>query len=1723
MRGMALTCTLLMPLWAGLSAGAADGNRLAYLDDFCNPYHVGLGTARLVTPQWIGEPGVEAVIVLSIDDMNDPGRYESFLRPILNRLKQIDGRAAVSIMTTRVDPGNPQLQAWLTEGLSIEAHTYDHPCPCLHGNDFAKAKATYDRCIDLLATIPNTEPIAFRMPCCDSMNSMSPRFYAEIFGKTTPEGRFLGMNSSVFMLFTPDDPVLPRDLVFEDDGRQRFAKYVPRDRDFVNYVEDYPYPYVIDRLCWEMPSAIPDDWQGHNLQGPHHANTVRDMKAAINATVIKRGVFTLTFHPGGWIRNDQVVELIDHAVSGHSGKLKFLNFREVHERLTTHLLGGNPLRAANGQDNGVRLLDVNQDGYMDVVVANEHARQTRIWSPSTGQWTVTSFPAEIVTVDEGGNQQDAGVRFGVLQENGFTSILVINEKTAGVWHFDGQQWLRDSQGLAGLDASGTVYASFNGQDRGVRLRDLDGDEICELIVGNRGQSAVVRWLGQSNGWQRLPFGLPEGTAIVDGDGRNAGLRLVDVDVDTHPDVVFSDGQRWGVYRFVSMAAGWAQTMVAGRPGDEGEIPAIVRADGTNNGVWFKQNHMWVQNEETGGKLPHQVASRHITELLGTDRNPPPRSPEESLGSFEVLSGFQVELVAAEPLVMDPVDIAWGPDGKVWIVEYADYPLGLDDRGKPGGRIRCLEDTDGDGRYDRSTVFLEPVACPMGIMVWRDGVLVTAAPEIFYAKDADGDGLADVRETLFAGFGQGNQQHRVNHPRWGLDNWIHAANGDSGGTIRSLKTGEETSISGRDLRFRPDEGVIDPQTGQTQFGTNRDDWGNWFGCNNSDPAWLYALADHYVRRNPHVAPPSGRVDVTADRTVYPAGRVISHCDLKHGPHPGWGKPGRWTSLAGVMIYRDDLFGPHFTGNLFVDDSVYNVVHRRILKPNGVTFLGDRGPDEQQSEFLASHDIWFRPSTLETGPDGALWVLDMYRFVIEHPEWIDDELEKTLDLRAGHDKGRIYRIYPVDKKPRRIPRLDKLDTAGLVVALDSPNGWQRDMAHQMLLWRADRTAVPLLEEMVIGSKRALARLHAVCVLDGLGAKRPEILQRALADQHPGVRRHAVRVSESSLNGHPAVGEAVLKLEGDGDPHVLRQLAYSLGEWDDPRAGQVLGRMAVRHINDAYLNAAVMSSAAGHVDAMIAEVVADPSNLADRAPLVSTLMNLAIGLDNRKAMASVLHAMTAEPSEGYADWQYGSMARLLDGLSERSMTLRKLAATASPEFQAALGQTAKLFDAARRVAADEDASVSDRLAALRILGRGPDRTEEDLDFLAQLLVPQSPIEVQLAAVETVGRLRGVRIPELLLHGWSEHGPRVNGTIIDVLLSRQEWTSSLLDRIQQQPKLAATLGTARRDQLLRHPDEAIRRRCSALLGSAGTSTDIQAALKKYAAVADLEGDAVKGRQAFVDATCADCHRLEDVGYEMAADLRTLIDKSPEALLVATVDPNRAVEDKYVEYAAVTMEGLIRTGVLAEETSSSITLLDAGGKKYTILRRDLEELVNSGRSRMPEKLEEKLTLQQMADLFAFIAQSGPPRREVAGNRPETVTAEADGSLRLRAATCEVYAPGVKMGADYLIWFYDGPNDHVVWTVDVPQSGGYEVWIEWAQVDEYADNPITVELADSSPGVSGTLPSTGGWGRYQKRKFGVLQLEGGRQRIRLRPNGPARKELSDLRGIHLVPLGQSEP
>ncbi len=1577
-----LTASLLISLsFIEQAIGETGANRLTYLDDN-DPFYVGLNFPKLTTPQWVGDPGTDAVVILAIDDMREPQKYETYLRPILERLKQIDGRAPVSILCTGPDPQHPQLQSWLNEGLSLEVHTLAHPCPLLSRSNFTAAAETYHGCVDLLNRIPGNQPVAFRMPCCDSMNSPSPRFYAEMFNRTSPAGRFLTIDSSVMNITTPKDPALSHALTVVGDGQEKFRRYLPAVtnaiskvsmRSFVTTIEDYPYPYVIGKLCWEFPCVLPSDWEAQNLHGTNNPDTVADWKAALDVTVIKQGTFTMIFHPHGWIRNDQIVEFIDYAVSKYGKRVKFLNFREAQEHLNKNLLGGQPLRAANGQDNGVRLVDLNNDGYLDVVIGNGQVRKTRLWQPKENTWHDGDFPVVL----------DAGVRFGVVRADSHATILVISP-VKGAWHFDGEGWIEDKSLLAGLEIGGKpVLTSESGRDRGVRLRDVDNDGRCELIVGNESQNAVFSWSPDEMKWKARSFALPKGSSIVDEKGQDAGLRFADLNEDGFADVIFSDAKSFSLHLFVpenkpglAWEVGWPRKVRAGKQGDPGAIPMIVR-DGTNrnNGVWFHSRHLWVQNEETD-RLPDKVDRRSFQTLLAFD-GPPPKSPEESLKEIDARPGFKVDLVAQEPLVQDPIAFEWGADGKLWVVEMGDYPVGIDGHGKPGGIVRFLEDTDCDGRYDKSTVFLDGLNFPTGIMPWRKGVIVSAAPDILYAEETNGDGKADIRKVLFTGFHQGNQQHRVNGFDYGLDNWIYGANGDSGGEIRSKTTDKTFNLRGRDFRLKPDDGAFETVEGQTQFGRHRDDWGNWFGNNNPTWLWHYFLPDHYLSRNPHLAVRT-TMHYLANYPHKTAAFAISR------PMQRFNFPdmvNTVTSANSATPYRDELFGPEFATSIFISEPANNLIHREILEPDGVTFKSHRADGEEDREFLASRDNWFRPTMLKTGPDGALYVADMYRLVIEHPEYALPGMDKQIDVRAGHDKGRIYRVYPADAELRKVPRLDQLKTAEVVEALDSPNGWQRDTAQRLLVQAAEQAAVKPLQRLIARSQRPKVRLQALCTLDGLGALTPEILVGALKDIHPAVRQHAIRLSEQfmvedgKVSHRPGAssGElqsAWLKLVDDPDVRVRYQLALSLGEWRDPRAGSALGKLAVKDADDINVQTAVLSSAVPHVEKVIDAILSDPG-AQPPVKLAAALFGLASWSTDQMALARVLERMS-QPIEGkHPAWQLAALAGFLETIERREGSLEQFQAHSTTELSQSINRLSPLFHRARiSVKSPVKDSDLNRLA-VRVLGRGLDQQEQDIDLLAGLLQVQVQGDTQAGVIDALKRANHPHVADALLRGWKGHSPALRIEVLNIFLSRPEWVQKLLNAVEERRILPSELGALHQQKLLNHSKDEIREQAARLLSVA--NADRQKIIKEYSSATDLKADTGRGHGLF-QKNCAVCHRFKGEGNSIGADLGSVGDKSVSAMLLSILDPNRAVEARYLNYTAQTKDDREINGIIAAETPNSITLRTAGGTEEVILRSDLKELTSSSLSLMPEGFEKTLTPQDLADLIAYIA-SGEEKR----------------------------------------------------------------------------------------------------------------------------------------------------
>ena len=1584
---------------------APDGNRLVHLDEPNNPWQFHRQSPKLITPQWIGEKGVHGVAVLAIDDMSGDGlHFRNYLSPIIDRLKLIDGRGPVSITCNRPDPTHPNMQWLLGQGVSLETHTLSHPCPLLHRLDFARAATDYHRCVDLLAAIPNNRSVGFRFPCMDGQNTPSPRAYAEIMNGVSEMGNFMSSSTSVGMVFTPTDRELPRSI-FEGDsaGGKRFSKYLMTG--FVNYIEDYPYPFTVGNLIWEIPFVYPNDYTGQALHGAQNSVTIADFKAAVDATVAKKGAVSLCFHAGGWMRNSQMVEIVDHSARTHGRKVKFLTMREMDEHMVENMLAGHSLRNAKGGDNGVRILDIDGNGYMDVVIGNDRTRLSRIWNPEKESWQESPFPTLVTPA----------LRFGILDKSGRAAAIETDGRGENrAWRFDGKAWVADQSLVAGLAG---VTTHSKGADGGVRLRDVDGDGICELIVGTPTQSAVYR-LGKK-GWEKLPFGLPEGSSIVTAAGGDAGLRFADIDDDGQQDVIFSNGERYGTWMFDSLKTGWSRSGLHGRRQGDGvgeqhtrvrtALAPIVRKDGTNNGAWIKRGHLYWQNEDTGAIMPHHIDQRSFGDLLGDQVNQP-RTAKSALRAMQVRPGFQVELVAAEPLVMDPVDVAWGPDGRLWVAEMADYPMGLDHKGKPGGRIAALTDTDGDGHYDERTLFAGGLETANTVLPWRDGVLAVAPPRIWFLRDTTGDGRADHKEVLYEGFGRGNEQHRGNGLVWGLDGWVYVANGDSGGTIRATRSGKKLALGGFDLRIKPDTGELERASGVTQHGRNRDDWGNWVAGNNSN-GWQIALEDHEVRRNPKVNQPSVRHALTGVIDLYPVSRVLSHYSGYNAPPAG--SPGRLTSACGYTFYRDSLFDGLVEPSIYFSCPVHNCVHREVITWDGVLMDTARASDEARSEFLRSSDSWFRPTSIRTGPDGGMYVADMYRLVIEHPEWIDDKLEREMiadgRLRAGHDRGRIYRISPAGAKLPRQATLAGKNPAELAAMLDSSNGWQRDTAHMMLTWLKkdeQRKAIPALAK-VLRSKHPSARAQALSTLADLGALSSKAMHVGLADAHSGVRRNALRVGAPVLNSDPALGQRAATLLDDDDAHVQRQAAYALGAWKDPRAGQALGRFLVKNADRPYLRAAALTSAGEFPDEVLLAVLG-----MNRTPVTSALSTELMGMlgeDARKFVPPVLARIAVMPASGqrYEAWKLIAATRLLEAVGDDPAVRVKV-------------KGGPMLAGARALVDDEKAGLTDRLAALQLIERAADPGDDAHRFV-DLLKLTTPIELQIAATRSLLRHDDTGAARGLLAGWSERGPAVRSATIDTLLARPRLTGVFLDAMADNGELAASLDVSRRQLLLRHENESIRKRAAELLGGA-TSADRAAVIAKYTPALAKAGDRNKGRILF-GAHCAACHRLEGVGNVIGPNLAALSNRTPLAFLTAILDPNRAIEATWMQFVAKTRDGRTLAGAVVEETSAAITLAGIDGSRTKIPRSQLASLDSAGRSLMPEGLEAAIPIDQMADLLAYLKSSGRPLSQVVvkGNTIEHLGTDHDGFYSI------MFDPVPGATAFELEWANEGSFKH--WTI----------------------------------------------------------------------------------------------
>ncbi len=814
-----------------------------------------------------------------------------------------------------------------------------------------------------------------------------------------------------------------------------------------------------------------------------------------------------------------------------------------------------------------------------------------------------------------------------------------------------------------------------------------------------------------------------------------------------------------------------------------------------------------------------LGSSRAEEKLHDFRSELPRIPpvdlENAIDTLSVEPGYLMELAAHEPLVTDPVALAFDEYGRLFVVEMRGYSEQGDEN---LGTVRLLTDTDVDGKFDHSSVFVDQLSWPTAICCYDGGVFIGVAPDIIYCKDINGDGRADIHNTVFTGFGKSNVQGLLNSFQWGLDNRIHGATSSSGGQVHRTTDLPASAINlrGRDFSFNPATLEIRAESGGGQHGMSFDHWGHKFNCSNSDHLRAVIIPDRYLARNPYFALPSASESIAVDgpqaevyrrspvepwRTLRTRLRVAGEVP---GVVEGGGRAaGYFTSATGITIYDGDAW-PHLNDSeamvAVVGDVGSNIIHRKQITPDGISFKGERIDD--QHEFVASTDIWFRPVQFCNGPDGALYVADFHREVIEHPDSLPLMIKEHLDLTSGRDRGRIYRLAPIgfSEPDRKLPG-DAI-TSQLVAMLEHSNGWHRTTAARLLFEQQNPSAAPLLEQLVLNSVNSQARVTALNVLDGLNKLNAGILVTALSDKNHHVRENAVLLSERLASTSAQLRDKLFSLKRDPRLRVRFQLALSLGE-------------VLKNERERENFSSEESAQEKEVEATVANCLADLLRLDGK----DHWMRAAVLSSSLEVLDPLIEILQTD--EHWASTETGKtvLQQLLD-MSERRQTSQK---------------------------------------------------ETELPSIDRSTVPI-------------------------------HRPPKKQDVID----------------------------------------------------------------RYLLALENESSVSRGADIF-EKTCSVCHDVEHDEGGIAPSVASFRNRGNESILTNIIDPNRDINPQYMSYNVLTNAGKTFSGMIIAESATSITLASGRDSSQTILRIDIEEIVPTGISLMPENLDQQLDEQQMADLIDFL------------------------------------------------------------------------------------------------------------------------------------------------------------
>lgn len=980
----------------------------------------------------------------------------------------------------------------------------------------------------------------------------------------------------------------------------------------------------------------------------------------------------------------------------------------------------------------------------------------------------------------------------------------------------------------------------------------------------------------------------------------------------------------------------------------------------------------------------------------------PVQAKDALSTFKVADGFKIEMIASEPLISDPVDMEIDEFGRLYVVEMHGYPL--DKTGS--GNIILLSDENGDGTMDKRTLFASGLTLPTSVMRWKKGIIVTDAPNILYFEDTDGDGKANLTDTLLSGFALSNPQHNVNSPVYGLDNWIYVAH-EGSVTTREYKEefGDEGSeivfhgvpnspklplnANGRSIRFRPFQKQLEMTSSRSQFGHTFDQWGNLFGCNNSNQGYHEVISNRYFDRNPDLLSSESTQDMSDhlnNPEVFP---TTTHPDRQILTNVGV-----MTSACQVTTYLGDAFPSPFNKNVtFINEPVSNLVHVDVLKDSGASFTASRVL--QNMEFLTSTDAWSRPVNIYIGPDGAIYIVDYYRRVIESPEWMADKAIKEGNLYDGYDKGRIYKITPKDAKSTNWTKGLKLgneSNEGLVKQLENNNYWWRINAQRLLVDRADKSIVSSLTKLVQNSKSPVGRLHALWTLEGIGELDASLIQLSLKDEVSGIRVNAIKLAELHLSKSPELNKNLLSLQNDIDSKVRFQLLLTLGYLNSDEAASVRNKLLFKDVNDKWVQIAALSAPSSQITPLLKVVLNNyHSDVPAFTSLVQRLTRMVGISGTQEVISQIIKQSTALPLGKDLSWQGPMLEGLAKGLESRKSKSPKsflsldqeqniLVSTffdhptsevrmAAVDMLRVLGlKDTKFIQRAVKISTDRSLSDEIRTEAINFISLSDPTPYSSV--LKQLIVPQEQPIIQLAALKVLNKIPNTTVSEYVIKQWSVLTPEIREAAIGTFLGKdkQDRVNLLLTAIETGKIQSTSVNFGRSVGLMQNIDKSLRNRARVLFTK--NEEDGKKVNIEYQQSLQLKGDIANGKAIYIK-SCAICHQVRgEIGVQFGPDLGTIHNWKPEDIMANILNPNLSISSGYDMWEVELKNGETLQGIISSETSSALTLRNNGKLDKTINRQDIKSLKSINVSAMPIGLEKNINKQEMADLLAFLRRN---------------------------------------------------------------------------------------------------------------------------------------------------------